>query len=279
MKAVKLDNQISILKVYCYTPIAKPLNGSLPRSNISHFLKLYPVEYTYKKGKVEKIGQTETYFIKGLRGALRHQVMHICVENGLEVCHTSDKEADKHGNSLLPKGFHLTGVCKENGECIVHQIFGSKGNSGLISVYAEPITSLSHKTAQTNVNIQRVHIATENRIAMTFDGRSIQNFGERYFSGDFSFELDVTRSNPKQLGLLIKSVMNLQKLGRGFNSGYGKVQIKHFQLLRRSITRIPVWKEDCFIVKEKIIEDSLKKDVLDAIRAWEQYLQEENSCS
>ncbi len=276
MKTVKLENQISILKVYCYTPIAKPLNGSLPRSKSSHLLRLYPIEYSYTSGKEVKKSQTETYFIKGLRGALRHQVMQSCVENGLEVCHTSDKEADKHGNSLLPKGFHLTGACKENGECVVHQIFGSKGNSGIISVYADPITSISHKTAKTDVNIQTVHIATENRTAMTFDGKSMQEFGERYFSGDFSFEIDVNRCNPIQLGLLIKSVLNMKKLGRGFNSGYGRIQIKKFQLLKRSIIKIPVWKENCFIVKEDITEDSLKDDVFEAIQAWEHYLQEEN---
>ncbi|MFX1512651.1 MAG: hypothetical protein ACFFCQ_08700, partial [Promethearchaeota archaeon] len=43
-----------ILKVLVYTPIAKPLNGSLPRSNNSHFLKLYPIKYWYGKGKEKK---------------------------------------------------------------------------------------------------------------------------------------------------------------------------------------------------------------------------------
>lgn len=279
MKAVKNGNQAQILKVYCYTPISKPLNGSLPQSNRSHLLRLFPIEYSYKSGKEVKKGQTETYFIKGLRGALRHQVMQICVENGLKVCHTSDKEADKHGNSLLPIGFHLTGACKENGECIVHQIFGSMGTAGIISVYADPITSITHKTAKTAVNIQKVHIATENRVVMTFDGKSIQDFGERYFSGEFSFEIDVTQCKPKQIGLLIQSVMNMKKLGRGFNSGYGRIQIKQFQLLHRSITRVPEWKENGFMVKEEIIENSVKKEVLDAIQEWELYLQEEIECN
>ena len=40
-----------ILKVQAFTPISKPLNGSLPRSNNSHFLRLYPVSYKYTSGK------------------------------------------------------------------------------------------------------------------------------------------------------------------------------------------------------------------------------------
>lgn len=279
MKAKKYNKSSKILKIFCYTPISKPLNGSLRQSNTSHLLRLCPVAYTHKSRKSEKVAHTETYFIKGLRGALRHQVMQICVDQGLEVCHTSDKEADKHGNSFLPIGFHLTGACKANGECIVHQIFGSKGNSSSISVYADPITSISQKSAKTDGNIQTVHIATENRIALTFNGKSIQQFGERYFSGEFSFEIDVTQCQPQQIGLLIQSVMNMKKLGRGFNSGYGRIQIKQFQLLHRSITRVPEWKENSFIVKEEILENSLKKEVLEAIQAWELYLQEENECN
>lgn len=277
MKITKLDNKSTVLKVYCYTPISKPLNGSLPRSNITHFLKLYPIEYTYTDKKKEKKAKTKTYWIKGLRGALRHQVMKICREIGLEICHTSDKEADKHGNSLLPNGFHLIGACKGNGdECIVHQVFGSKGNEGQISVYADPITSINHATAKVPVKLQNVHIATENRMVKSFDGKSIQDFGERYFSGEFTFEIDVTRCNKKQLGLLIQSIMNLQKFGRGFNSGYGRIQVKRFQLLTRSIARFPEWKEENFIVKEEIIEKSKKKAVFDAIDAWHQYCQEIN---
>ena len=275
MKIIRQNNTSKILKVYCYTPISKPLNGSLPRSNISHFLKLYPIEYTYKKGKKEQTGRTQTYFIKGLRGAVRHQVMKICMENGLEVCHTSDKETDKYGNSLLPQGFHLIGACKGNGEeCIVHQVFGSKGNEGRISVCADPITSVSQTTAKTPDKLQNVHIATENRNVKSFNGKSIQDFGERYFSGEFTFEIDVTECTRTQLGLLIESVMNMRKLGRGFNSGYGHIQVKQFQLLTRTIIREPEWNGDSFVVKENISESSEKKIVIEALKAWNQFIQE-----
>jgi len=279
LKTIKEKKCTKILKVYCYTPISKPLNGSLPRSNTSHFLRLTPVEYTYKNGKEEKKARSETYWLKGIRGAIRHQVMKICRESELEICHTSDKELDKHGNLLLPEGFHLTGACKDKVECIVHQIFGSKGNASKISVYSDPITSITHASAKIPIQLQNVHIATEKRIVQTFDGNSIQDFGERYFSGEFSFEIDVTECEEKELGLLIEAIMNLQKLGGGYNSGYGHIQVKQFQLLKRSINRIPEWKDESFIVKENIDETSEKKPVVEALKSWKEYLQEVPKCN
>jgi hypothetical protein len=272
MKATKqMANPQIVLRVVAYTPIAKPLNGALPQSNISHFLRLYPVTYTYMSNKNKKTAISETYLIKGLRGAIRHQIMHRCSSIGLEVCHTSDKEYDKQGNSLLPEGFHRLGACRTNGECLVHQIFGSKGIKSLISVSADPITSISQKSAVTEEPVQNVHIATEKRICLSFDDKSIQDFGERYFSGYFTFEIDVTRCNDIQLGLLIDAIVNLEKLGRGFNTGYGRLKTKKFQLLERSVNRTLVWKEDSFLVEERVIEKSLKAEVDDAMEAWSQY--------
>ena len=66
----------------------------------SHFLRLYPVSYKYTSGKEEKETTVETYYIKGLKGAIRHEMMRICKNNNLEVCHTTDKETDKSGNKL-----------------------------------------------------------------------------------------------------------------------------------------------------------------------------------
>jgi hypothetical protein len=272
MKATKkIINPHIVLKIVAFTPIAKPLNGALPQSNISHFLRLYPVNYTYVNNKHKKTATSETYLLKGLRGAIRHQIMHLCSSIGLEVCHTSDKEYDKQGNSLLPEGFHLLGACRTNGECLVHQIFGSKGIKSSISVYADPITSISQKSATTEEPVQNVHIATEKRVCLSFDDKSIQDFGERYFSGYFAFEIDVTRCNNIQLGLLLDAIVNLKKLGRGFNTGYGRLKIKQFQLLERFINRTPVWKEDSFLVEENVVERSLKTKVDDAMEAWAQY--------
>jgi hypothetical protein len=266
------------LRCIAYTPIAKPLNGSLPRSNNSHFLRLHPVTYIYKNGKEEKITTSETYLIKGIRGAIRHQVMITCYEAGLEVCHSSDKPADKTGKSLLPVGFHLLGACMEN-ECIVHKIFGSKRHKSIISVHADPISSISHKSAKLEHNVQQVHIATENRISMSFDGRTIQNFSERYFSGEFIFELDVTCCNSIQLGLLIEAITNLEKLGRGYNSGYGHLKMKSLQLLERITNRSLVWKNHQFNVEDTITEKSLKDEVIQSLEDWYVYCDSERKNS
>ena len=211
----KIGKAQIILKVFCYTPIAKPLNGSSPGSNTSYMLKLDSIPYKYKgkNGKKEKkannnkstknakntknakstIGTKKAkvmnesfvvlYMLKGIKGVLRRKIASICFEKGQEVCHSTDKETDKHGNKLIPEGFHQLGSCVDNGECILHQIFGSKGNEGIISVFADPIGKIDHKTAKIPERVQKVHIASENRINLSYTGKSIQDFNERYFSG------------------------------------------------------------------------------------------------
>lgn len=265
----KTKNSQLLLKVFCFTPIAKPLNGSLPRSNASHMLRLDSVNYSYTNGKEEKKATATTYLLKGIKGVLRHTISRVCLEAGMEVCHSTDKETDKHGNRLLPKGFHLLGSCKNNGECIIHQIFGSKSNQGILSVYSDPIASISHKTAKLDEKIQRVHIATENRVNLTYEGKSIQDFAERYFSGYFSFEINVKKCNPQQLGLIIQGAMNFDRLGRGYNTGYGNVEVKKIQLLKRKIKKIPVWSdEDSFVIKKEITEKSLRNEFEKALEVW-----------
>ncbi|MFX1476613.1 MAG: hypothetical protein ACFFCI_00645 [Promethearchaeota archaeon] len=268
----RLNTPQRILKVFCYTPIAKPLNGSLPRSSNSYLLKLSPITYTYGKGKEKKEETSEVYFIKGLRGALRHASMQVCFESGLEVCHSTDKQFDKEGNSLLPSGFHLLGSCQHNGQCIMHEVYGSKGNKSIIAVYAYPITSINHKTAELEHTIQNVHLAMENRVCMTFDGKTVQDYGEKYFSGHFTFEIDVSQCSRKQLGLLIRSILALEKLGRGFNAGYGHVEVKKFQLLKRIKKKIPIFDGESFVIKTEISEESLDKEVIEALEEWDKYV-------
>ena len=263
-----------ILKIQAFTPISKPLNGSLPRSNNSHFLRLYPISYKYTFNKEEKERTVETYYIKGLRGSIRHAAMRICKNNHLEVCHTTDKEVDKADNVLLPEGFHLLGTCEQTGGCIVYQIFGSKGKAGLISVYADPIGSIEHKSAELAISVQDVHIATENRHCATFDGKIAQDFGERYFSGYFSFEIDVTNCLSKHIGLLIESIINIDKLGRGYNAGYGHVKVLSLQFIKRVITKSLVWQNNNFEIQEGREETILKDEVISALNDWKAYVEE-----
>ncbi|MFQ5978003.1 MAG: RAMP superfamily CRISPR-associated protein [Candidatus Heimdallarchaeota archaeon] len=270
-KVKRVKNPRKILKAHCYTAIAKPLNGSFPSSNASHFLKLYSIPYTYKHGKQEKTAYQETYLIKGLRGAIRHSAMKIMQESGIEVCHNSDKETDKEGRRLLPDGFHLLGSCVGNGECLIHQIFGSKGHEGLISVYADPIGSVSQKSAKFDTTIQPIHLAFENRVNISFEGKSIQDFKERYFSGYFSFEIDVSRCDQLQLGFLVQCILELEKLGRGYNTGYGRLEVREFELLKQEVHKKAKWNDNRFKVIQDIKEKPLKEEVESALQEWENY--------
>ncbi len=101
------------------------------------------------------------------------------------------------------------------------------------------------------------------------------NFIKHYFSGNFNFEIDVSKCNETQLGMIIEAVMKLHKLGRGCNSGYGRIYIKRFQLLKRYVRVFPEWEEDSFIVKEEIVERFMKQDVIKTLKAWHQYIKEE----
>ncbi len=270
----EISIQRKILKVKAYTPICKPLNGNVSGSSISHLLKLWNFPYQYKDKKQIKEATATAYLIKGLRGTIRHRVMAQCNERGLEVCHTSDKETDKKGNRFLPEGFHLIGNCVENGECIVHSIFGSRGHRSKIRVSSLPIAYITQKTYKTDYKIQNVRISTENRVNLSYDGKSIQDFGERYFTGDFEFEIDVTECNPSELGLLVEAVMYLQKLGRGYNSGYAEIIVKSFGLVARSISRKPKWlTTNEFTIEEEVIEEPIPKEVIQALEEWQIFLE------
>ncbi len=263
-----------ILKVYVSCAIAKPLNGSLPRSNTSHMLRLTPITYKYKNGKTEKKTQVQTYLLKGLRGAVRHAVMGVCNDIGLEVCHTTDKETTKDGTSLLPSGFHLLGSCGENGEsCIVHNLFGSMRKEGKITVCADPIANILHKTGQVQ-GIQNVHIATENRICLTYDRKTAQDFSERYFSGNFTYEVDVTECSLEELGLLIHAVVQLDRYSRGYNAGYGHLKTLKLSLLSKTAKHDLICNQNdgTFDVHEAVLEESLQEEVLSAQQAWEDYI-------
>ncbi len=262
-----------ILKVYCYTPIAKPLNGSLPQSNASHMLRLDSIPYSYNgtKKNEKKEASTTLYFLKGMKGILRQKMAFLCLDKGLEVCHSTDKNTDKHGMKLLPKGFHLLGSCVPNDEeCILHSIFGSKRHEGILSVYAAPIASIPHTSAELPECIQKVHIASENRINLAYNGKTVQDFKERYFSGYFTFEVDVTKCLPKQIGLIIEGLLHFDRLGRGYNSGYGHVEVKRLELVERTISRNPRLIEDgSFTIQKEVTEKLLPKLFQKSVEVWQ----------
>ena len=160
-KFVQLNNDEIILRVNCYTAIAKPENGSF--QNKVYMLNLGKVSYTYEgiknNKKVIKEDFTDIYLIEGIRGTLRHAVMKICKQYGYKVCHSTAKTEIKDPNqnrdrnrgrnnaekentennqlknkkkqvkmlSILQEGFHPIGACLKSKavKCLVHAIFGS----------------------------------------------------------------------------------------------------------------------------------------------------------
>ncbi|MHA2033272.1 MAG: hypothetical protein ACW99Q_28205 [Candidatus Kariarchaeaceae archaeon] len=268
MRTRRLRDKI-ILKVNCYTTIAKPLNGSLPRSNGSNFLKLFPINYEYKdKGKTKE-GSAILYHLKGIRGAVRHVLSQILREYKLEICHTTDKTETRDGRNILPDGFHPLGSC--NNTCLISQIFGLKSQEGLVSFFSLPIGYAKQNSADQS-EFQRVHIATENRLNKTHDGISVQDFKETYFSGYFSFEIDVTDLNEIQRGLLYQAVMELERLGRGYNSGYGHIDVQSLQIVKRSIHKYPEITDNTISIKSQTIEEALNNEIFQCLNNFEEYV-------
>lgn len=237
-----------------------------------------------KKPKEEKIAvpvikyeDNESYFPKGLKGCLRHSMMSLCHNVELNVCHTTDKEKDKAENVLLPTGFHLTGACLKNGgECIIHSIFGSKGHEGKIDFLVDRIIVTSKETElKLPKKVQKVHITTENRVNLTFDRKSAQNFAERCFSGTFILGIEVTDLTDVERGLIIEAAMNLERYGRGFRTGYGKIETTSFQLVKQTAVKKRVWTGTDFEVVSEVQEEPLKNEVERAVEAWYNFLAEQ----
>ncbi|MHA2296253.1 MAG: RAMP superfamily CRISPR-associated protein [Candidatus Hodarchaeales archaeon] len=256
-----------VLQVLAYGNVLKPMNGPAPRSTLTTFLKLDSTVY-YFKG-TEKIPKAElavnggskapkrqrktrdvikqetsdTYLLKGFRGTLRHSCMEIAKKSGIEVCHSSEKIEDKDKNSFLPAGFHANGSCGMPG-CIIHRIFGSRGVEGKIRVRSDPITTIKEPIIKISRKVQNIKLGTENRVCLSYDHKAIQDFKERTISGELMFEIFVDKLDDEELGFITLAAMNIRRFGRGYNSGYGELHIKGFQMVERTSTRKAVVNKD-----------------------------------
>jgi hypothetical protein len=215
--------------VRAYTPIAKPLNASIQKNATMLLLGEIP----YENGS--KVFNTKLYYIKGVRGMLRHACMKLAQACGIEVCHSSEKTELKDGTKLISSGFHPLGAC--NPPCILRRIFGTFREESSVSVLVDPIASIKHKEYTTNVPVQKVHISSENRIALAYDRMPIQDFRESYFSGYFSFCIDVSILTDDEIKFLMESLLYIETLGGGKNAGYGRVKILSFEVQKIGIVR------------------------------------------
>jgi len=244
--------------VHAFTPIAKPLNTTIQKNSAMLLLGELP----YVNG--EKTFSTKFYYIKGIRGMLRHACMALTRDCGIEVCHSSAKETFKDGAQLIPSGFHALGTCDP--PCILRKIFGTFGEKSSVDVLADPIASIKHKEYTTEVPVQKVHIASENRIALTYDGVAIQDFRESYFSGYFSFFIDVTKLTNAEIKFLMEALLYVESLGSGRTSGYGRIKIFDCDLQKIETTRDI---EEDSKGNYKIIEETTAKPIsLSNIEDW-----------
>jgi len=247
--------------VRAYTPIAKPINCNIQKSATMLLLGKIP----YDNGS--KIFNTKLYYLKGLRGMLRHASMSLAQDFGIEVCHTSEKTELKDGTQLIPSGFHPLGACDP--PCILKRIFGTFRKESSISVLADPIASIKHKEFTIEVPVQKVHISSEHRIAISFTGIPIQNFTESYFSGYFSFCIDVSELTNDEIRFLMESLLYIETLGAGKRSGYGRVKILSFEFQNVVITRKVVRENGSYNVVE---HESITPIELSDIESWRRSL-------
>jgi hypothetical protein len=95
-----------------------------------------------------------------MRGWLRHAAEKILIEHGVSVCHplsrmsvTNKRNIDYYKKDLA-LGYHERGACKEEGGCLIYNLFGDLdklGNLMVQSVYFFPTTS-GNGSATKNIN-------------------------------------------------------------------------------------------------------------------------------
>ncbi len=243
--------------VRAFTPIAKPLNTSIQKN--STMLLLGEIPYINES----KTFSTKLYYLKGLRGMLRHACMDLARDHGIEVCHSSEKTELKSGTKLISQGFHPLGACDP--PCILRCIFGTFREKSSVSVFADPITSISHKEYTAEVPVQKVHIASENRIALSYDRIPIQDFRQSYFSGYFTFTIDVTQLTEGEIKFVLESLLYIEYYGGGRSAGYGHVKILDVEPQQLVIEKMFDAENGTLKVVEQKTATPLK---LDNINSW-----------
>ncbi|MBN1331255.1 MAG: hypothetical protein JXA54_17435 [Candidatus Heimdallarchaeota archaeon] len=175
----------------------------------------------------EELGSSRV--VKGVRGALRHSIMELLHQKGIAYCSPTMKEQFQGNNesTLLPNE-HLLGKCG-NDPCPIRQLFGMLGETSPIKVWSDVLvqTDKSSDKITSQKGMSFAHISTENHHASRRDGKVIQDFSEQYFSGMFQFYVEFSDNLPQWLlGMLIEGILSMNHLGRGSNTGYGRLEIK-----------------------------------------------------
>ncbi|MFW9921934.1 MAG: RAMP superfamily CRISPR-associated protein [Candidatus Thorarchaeota archaeon] len=214
--------------------------------------------------------------VKGVRGALRHSIMHILHQKGIPYCSPTMKEKFQGSEkSTLLEGEHLMGGCGEE-PCPIRQLFGMLGEESPVRVWSDVIIQTERPSA--NIIPQKglafVHTSTENRHQARRDKKSLQDFSEQYFSGEFSYYVEFTKESLSWLiGLLVEGILGINHLGRGSNAGYGRVEIKSIAYEKVTVERKlgPENGEGKMIVIEEERTENLNNNLSKVREAWQKY--------
>jgi len=178
--------------------------------------------------------------VKGVRGAIRHSIMNILHKKNIEYCSPTMKtEFAGSGKPTLLEHEHLMGKCDDT-PCPIRQLFGILGEESKIRVWSDVLiqTDKSFEKIIKQNGLSFVYVSTENRHASRRDKKTLQDFSEQYFSGEFHFHIEFTKELPSWLlGLLVEGILSMTNLGKGGNSGYGRLEIKDIAFERITFER------------------------------------------
>lgn len=247
------------IKVRVKTPIAKTGNGAIAGGKRNNLLLLGTNGENGNDGK--------RYLVKGIRGLLNHSMMALAKQQGIEICHSSDKTETQKGVKLLPEGFHPNGACFPENECIRHRIMGSIKKPSQIKF--EPVIIISTYAKGENGDAQKVHIATETRNSLVQGSKqAIQDFGERYFSGKFTLKIEFNEElKQEEIGFLLNAILFMPELGLGASINYGSGKIELLEIMLQEVIRTRSINKNGKIHEEEM-ERNLKKQMEEALEAW-----------
>ena len=100
-----IERKFKRLIITASTPIAKTGNGPAVGGKVNNLLLL-------GNGSENGKDDSKRYLMKGIRGWINHAMIALAKEEGVEVCHTSDKTETQSGENLLPEGVHPKGKCR-----------------------------------------------------------------------------------------------------------------------------------------------------------------------
>ncbi len=257
-----IERKFKRIVIDAQTPIAKTGNGLAVGGKVNNLLLL-------GNGSENSKDDSKRYLMKGIRGWINHAMMALAKEEGVEVCHSSSKTETQSGVNLLPEGFHARGKCLETEECIQHRLMGSISKPSKLKFEPVIIISTASKGKINDANTQKMHIATERRNSLVHKTKAaIQDFGERYFGGEFTIKIEFLEEVTKEeLGYLLKGILNAQEIGLGaaVNNGSGKVNIHSVEL--QEVIRSQGFDKNGKVFEEEKIRN-LKKEKKEGMKAW-----------